>query len=34
MQRATARVMLRDLTASGAEKKVSIAAEPQIPEEF
>ena len=34
MQRATARVMLRNVSSNGAEKKISIAAEPQVPEEF
>jgi hypothetical protein len=34
MQRATARVMLRDLTTAGAQKRAQIATEPQVPEEF
>ena len=34
MQRATARVMLRDLANADSEKKVSIATEPQAPGEF
>ena len=33
MQRATARVMLRELT-TGSEKRVEIPREPQLPEEF
>ena len=34
MQRATARVMLRDLTTAGAQKRTQVATEPQLPEEL